>query len=47
MGLRINLRAQIDIAAKTEFENVIKYFCRNENGLRIFLSKGKREEKLD
>ena len=47
MGLRIILRDQIDFAAKTEFEIVLEYFCRNEVGLRIFLSKEKREEKLN
>ena len=47
MELRIFLRDQIDFAAKTEFEIVLEYFCRNEVGLRKFLSKEKREEKSD
>ena len=47
MGLRIFLRDRIDFAAKTEFEIVLEYFRRNEVGLKIFLSKEKREEKLD
>ena len=47
MGLRISLRDRIDFASKTEFEIVLEYFCRTEVGLRIFLSKEKREEKLD
>ena len=46
MGLKIILRDQKDFAAKTEFEIVLEYFSRNEVGLRIFLSKEKREEKL-
>ena len=46
MGLRIFLRDRIDFAAKTEF-GVVEYFCRNEVGLRIFLSEEKREEELD
>ena len=33
MGLRIFLRDRIDFAAKTEFEIVLEYFCRNEVGL--------------
>ena len=47
MGLGICLRNRIDFAAKTEFEIVFDYFCRNEVGLRMFLSKENREEKLD
>ena len=47
MGLRIFLRDRIDLAAKTEFEIFLEYFCRIEIGLRIFLSEEKREEKLD
>ena len=44
---RIILRDRIDFAAKTEFEIVLEYFCRIEVGLRIYLSKEKREEELD
>ena len=47
MGLRIFLRDRINFAAKTEFEIVLEFFCRIEVGLRIFLSKEKREEKVD
>ena len=46
MGLRIFLRDRIDFTAKTEFGIVLEYFCGIEVGLRIFLSKEKKEEKL-
>ena len=46
MGLRIILRDRIDFVAKTAFEIVFEYFCRIEVGLRIFLSKERREEKF-
>ena len=47
MGLRIFLRDWNEFAAKTEFGIVVEYFCKIENGLRIFLSEEKREEQLD
>ena len=39
MGLRLFLRDRFDFAARTEFEIVLEYFCRNEVGLRIILLK--------
>ena len=43
MGLRIFLQSRNEIAAKTEFEIVLEYFCEIEVGLRINLSR--RREK--
>ena len=34
-------------AVKTEFGNVVEYFCKLEVALRIFLSEEKREEELE
>ena len=47
MRIRIFLRDWNDFAAKTEVRIVLEYFCRIEVGLRIFLSKERREEELD
>ena len=47
MGLRIFLRDWDEFAAKTEFGIVLECFCKIGVGLRIFLSKEKREEELD
>ena len=47
MGLRIFLRDGNEFAAETKFGIVLEYFCEIEVGLRIFLSKEKREEDLD
>ena len=47
MGIRIFLRDRNDFAAKLESGIVLDYFCGIEFGLRNFLSKEKREEKLD
>ena len=46
MGLRIFLRDWNDFAAKREFGTVFDYFCRIV-GLRVFLSKEKKDEELD
>ena len=47
MELGIFLRDGNDFAAKTDFGNVLEYFCKIEVGLRIFLSEEKREEEMD
>ena len=47
MGLRMFLRGWSDFAANTEIGIFLEYLCRNEVGLRIFLSEEKREEELD
>ena len=45
MGLRIFLRNWNDFATKTEFGIVLEYFCRIDVGLRIVLSKEKKEKR--
>ena len=45
MGLGIFLLDRIDSAVETEFETVLEFFCRNEVGLRIFLSKNQKGER--
>ena len=47
MLLRIFIRDRYDFAAQTDFGIVSECFYGNEVGLRFFLSKEKREEKLD
>ena len=47
MGLRIFLRDWNDFAARTDFGNVLEYFCGTEVGLRKVLSQERREVKLD
>ena len=46
MGLRIFLRYWNDFASKTEIGIVLEYFGEIEVGLRMFLSKERREEKF-
>ena len=47
MRLRIFLLDWNEFAAKTEFGIVLEFSCKVGVGLRIFLSKEKREEELD
>ena len=47
MGLRIFLGDWNEFAAKTELVIVSEFFCKIGVGVRIFLSKEKREEEVD